>query len=270
MNNYIFIHPTLPVGLCGCIWQVIRAMYHYQNQKYYILLDNKCIYYDYNISYTQNVWEYYFEQPHTNAVPSKEEIIKEVGLLQDEFSEFRDNYMKSPTKDFICKRRSEYNKIINQNLKLKSHVLDKINFYYETYFKNKKVLGIHCRSTDHPDKIDIEYCMNMLESLSNQYDFIFASSDDEIQIKKLKDFFGEKLITHDSIRSVDGQPIHHRHNQGIFGRSNYKVGEDVIIESYLLSKTNFLFCTTNSNVNYFVRALNPELPYIIINHHYEV
>jgi hypothetical protein len=268
MKNYILIHPTSAVGMCGSIWQVIRAMYHYPNEKFYVLLGNDCLFYDPNVEDTQNVWEYYFEQPHAKNLPSKEEIIKEVGLLQDEFSEFRDNYMKSPTKDFIYKRRAEYNNIINQNLKLKPNLLNKINFYYDAYFKNKKVLGIHCRSTDHPDKIDIEYCMNMLDSLSNQYDFIFASSDDEAQIKKLKDFFGKKLITHDSVRSFDGQPVHHRYDQRISGRSNYKVGEDVIIESYLLSKTNFLFCTTNSNVNYFIRALNPNLPYIIINHHY--
>jgi hypothetical protein len=272
MKEYIYIHPTSSCGMCGYIWQVIRAMYHFPNDKYYIQLGKECMFFDDSIEHTKNAWEYYFEQPHINVLPPSENIIKEVGLLHDAFSEFRDCYMKNSTKDQLQNRRIEYSKIIEKNVILKSSIKEKIDSFYDTHFKGKKVLGVHCRSTDHPDKLNISDCANMIDSLSNQHDLIFASSDDAHQIYQLKDIFGDKLVTYDSLRSTDGNALHHQHNQRIVGKDNYnyKIGEDVIVESYLLSKTNFLFCTTNSNVNYLVRSINPHLPYIVINHYYPV
>ena len=53
MENYILIHPTSAVGICGSIWQVIRAMYHYPNEKFYVLLGNDCLFYDSNVEDTK-------------------------------------------------------------------------------------------------------------------------------------------------------------------------------------------------------------------------
>jgi len=268
-EKIILINPTSSCGMCGYIWQVIRAMYHFPNNKYYILLEKECMFYDDSIEHTKNVWEYYFEQPHISNLPNQEAIIKKIGLLQDEFSEFRDCYFKKPTRELIQMRRNEYHKIIEKNLILKSTIKQKINLFYNNYFKNKKVLGIHCRSTDHPDKINILNYIKIINSLSDQHDLIFASSDEERPILELKEIFKDKLITYDSLRSYNNYPLHHRNDQRILTKFgyNYKIGEDVIIESYLLAKTNFLLCTTNSNVNYLTRAIEPKLPYLVINHY---
>lgn len=272
MKKFIYIHPTSSCGMCGYIWQVMRAMYHFPNEKYYIHLGYECMFYDKTIKYTENVWEYYFKQPHINEFPSKENIIKEVGLLQDEFSEFRDCYIKNPTKDLIYERRIKYHEIMRKNVILKESIQEKVDNIYKSYFEGKKVLGIHCRSTDHPNKINISSCIKMLRSLNVQYDVIFAASDDEHEINYLKNMFGKKLITNNSLRSLTGSALHHHENRRIVKdcEYNYKIGEDVIIETYLLSKTDFLFCTTDSNVNYLVKVMNPNLKYITINHETQV
>ena len=129
-EKIILINPTSPCGMCGYIWQVIRAMYHFPNNKYYILLEKECMFYDDSIEHTKNVWEYYFEQPHISNLPNQEAIIKKIGLLQDEFSEFRDCYFKKPTRELIQMRRNEYHKIIEKNLILKSTIKQKINLFF--------------------------------------------------------------------------------------------------------------------------------------------
>lgn len=261
MKNYIFLHPTQPnSGLFAFIWQTIRGMYHYPNEKYYIHFGRECCYFDEQLYFEQNVdnvWDYYFEQPHTKNMPKKEEILKEVGLLFDEFSEFRDVFLSPETYKI---RRAEYADIIKNNLKLLPHVSEKLESFYNKNFVGKKVLGLHCRGTDHPDKLPMEYYVDKIKKYIDNYDILFVTSDEQSRVDYIKSIFGDKVVLYPTFRSSNEQPLHyhssHNHNK-------YFVGEEVIIEAYLLARTNFLLCCSGSNVNFFVRCLNQHLPYEI-------
>ena len=150
-----------------------------------------------------------------------------------------------------------YNKIIKHLVVPKSHVQNKIDTITEQ-FSNHNVLGVHVRSTDHmlarPTEDTLEIVDNKLTN--NNFDRIFLMSDSEEAVNKFKNKYGNRLITHNSIRSRSKLPVH------VGKDSNaYRISEDVIVEAYALSKTNFLVLSIPSNVNYFVRCLAPNLDY---------
>lgn len=261
------------VGFCGYLWQVIRAIHKYPNDKYYITIGNP--------NGGPNVWDFYFQQPHTNVYPQPNEIISEVGLLFDESSEFVDVYpcMLKLTPEERQTRRREFANITNTYFKLQPEVYNKISSFTNEHFLGKKVFGFHCRGTDHPDKKDISESFPEIDAKLNEYDLMFASSDEKDIMTALKARYGNKMVSYDSgtrsdlcdfqmPRSDSTEPTHaFRYNALInWTKENkgYQIGEDIIIETHLLASTDFLLCACNSNVNYFVRALNAELPYKII------
>jgi hypothetical protein len=261
--TYRLLHPTQPnSGMFAFIWQTIRGMYHFPDDKYYVHFGRESCFFDEEMYRTQeidNVWDYYFEQPHTEVMPSKEDIISEVGLLDDPSSEFRDIYMPE---ELYEPRRAEYNSIIQKNVRLLPHVSEKIDDFYNNNFKDKKILGIHCRGTDHPDKLPMDYYVKHIKQYVDDYDAIFITSDEKYRVDYIKNIFGDKVIEYPTFRSISELPLHYQNNHGW---SRYYLGEEVIIEAYLLSKTNMLLCCTSSNVNYYIRALNLQLPFKVLN-----
>lgn len=246
-------------GMFSYIWEVLRAIYRYPNQKYHVHFGQESCYFDEYLHEQQNinnVWEYYFEQ--LNLIESTD-ITNIINISTDSESEYRDVFMKSID---YKKQTLEYHDIIKKYVHLLPHVSEKIDEYYEKNFKNKKILGIHCRGTDHPDKKDMQYYINEISKYVNDYDYIFIASDEQYRVDCIKQAFGDKVIEYNvTTRSISDRPLHY-HDK--FQCSKYHIGEDVIIEAYLLSKVNMLLCCTGSNVNFFVRALNPNLPYKLL------
>lgn len=246
-------------GLFAFIWQTIRGVYHNPDKPYYFYFGPECCYYDGNLAGFNNAWDYYFEQPHTSVVPLN--IEKEVGLIFDFESEFREGEEFNLVGEEYNKRRFVFHDIIQKYYKLKPYLTEKIDAYYNTHFQNKRVLGIHFRGTDHPNSTNVSKYMDEVKSIATDYDVIFATSDEQSKIDMLRHHFGDKLITYDTFRSPSDAPLHialrHMHNPRL-------IGEEVLIEAYLLARTNLLLLYTGSNVNFFVRALNPNLPYHIL------
>lgn len=251
--SYIIIKNDGSCGICGYIWQVLRVMWHYPDRKYFIDFSNGCQYKDPDVTTTQNVWEYYFKQPHSDTYPTEIEAVID-RIIDKPESEFRDVFMDNPTQEYISTRRREYYNIIQKNIKLQPHIQSKIDEFVEKNFRDKRVLGVHFRGTDHPDKKNASDYMQTIKDKAASFDVIFCTSDEFSRYNLLKTVFRDKVVTYDSIKSSDDKPLHYKQDV-----SKYKIGEDVIVESYLLSKTDFIFCCGNSNVNYLSRAINPDL-----------
>ena len=157
----------------------------------------------------------------------------------------------------------EYSNIIQKCVRGLPHIESKIQSFYNQNLKGKAVLGIHCRGTDHPDKLAIEHYIERIKQYAVNYDVLFVTSDEQDRVDKIKQAFGSKVVEYPAtIRSVGDTPLHYANN---FTSSKYYIGEDVIVEAYLLAKTDLLLCCTNSNVNYYTRALNTNLQYKLIN-----
>jgi len=261
---YRYLHPIQPnSGMFAFIWQTLRGMYHYPTDKYYVHFGRESCYFDEEMLQTQgidNVWDYYFEQPHIDTLPIPSEITSEVGLLFDQFSEFRDVYT---TSEEYRVRREEYGHIVKKHIRLLPHMTTKVKDFYEANFKNKRVLGIHCRGTDHPDKLSMEFYISRIKQYIKDYDLIFVASDEQSRIDAIKKAFGDIVVEYPaSFRSINETPLHYANN---YRYSKYYIGEDVIIETYLLARVDTLLCCTNSNVNYFARVLNTDLNYKLLS-----
>ena len=159
-----------------------------------------------------------------------------------------------------------YNKIIKHLVALKSHVQDKVDQITEK-FSNHSVLGIHVRDTDHILKQPIERIVSRTSHYlsSGNFDRIFLMTDSQNVVNKFKDIYRDRLITYDkAIRSQSDVATHVDNEIG----NPYKVSEDVIVEAYALSKTNFLLLSSPSNVNYFTRCLAPNLNFDCVSESY--
>ena len=261
---YKYLHPTQPnSGMFAFVWQALRAMYHHPNDKYYVYFGRESCYFDEEMYRTQgidNVWDYYFEQPHIPEKPSLSEISEEVGILHDDFSEFRDACIGDL--EIYKQRRVEYNALVNKHVRLLPHVSSKIDQFYNDNFKGYRVLGLHCRGTDHPDKLPMHTYLDTINQYINQYDKLFVTSDEQSRVDCIKRVYGDKVVEYPTFRSRTEDPLHY---QSSHNWSKYYIGEDAIVEAYLLSRVNMLLCCTSSNVNYFVRVINKDLPYKVIN-----
>lgn len=258
---YTVIKPENACGMAGYIWQTLRGIYHNPNKQYYIDFSN-CLYSDTTDLTVTNPWEYYFKQPCITTPPSPENIEKTVGLIDVPESEFRDVFMVNPTVDYIQKMRNIFNEIINKYIFLNDKVKKIIDDYYEQNFKNKKVLGVHLRGTDHPEKKKMADYMENLRNIFKNFDVMFITTDEQYRYDYVKAFYNDRVLTYNSIKSSNELPLHtNPHSEGPFKK---KIGEDVIVEAYLLSKCNFLALGTNSNVNYLSRAINPNIQHILL------
>jgi hypothetical protein len=148
MNKYIIIDPQGYCGMCGYLWQTIRAIYHNPNKLYYIDFSTS-IYKTKN----ENVWDYFFEQPHTTNKPLPDQIEKKVGIIFDQESEFVWRNIQPNTIEEIQKRRHAFSEIIKKYMVLKPDIQNKIDNFVNKNFKNKKILGVHFRGTDHPNPL---------------------------------------------------------------------------------------------------------------------
>ena len=264
MKKYVVIKPDEYCGMFGCLWQVIRGIYHNPDKLYYINFYESI----YNTT-KDNVFDYFFYQPHIDHFPFASEIEKIVGhnsLPENkEDSQFIWSMIQPNTKEEIQKRRIIFNSIICKYLKLKPTIQEKIDLFISKNFVNNKILGVHLRGTDHPYKQPINMYVDEIKKIESKYDKIFVTSDEQSRFDAIKNEFGEKVISYNALRSpIENTPLHMALYETRWKRNpsyeyQYKIAEDVIIEAYLMSKTNFLCCFSASNVNLFARALNTEL-----------
>ena len=203
------------------------------------------------INGTKNAWEYYFEPVSKYSL---NEVYKSqnVFITSDKFSSAFDHKIYN---------KKKFNKIY-KFIKIKKKLKNEIFLIKKKLFKNKKIIGIHYRGTsyktsaNHPFPPTKLQMYNLIEnSLRNKnLDKIFLSTEDEIMDTYLKTKFKGKILSVHSFRSkVDNAFKIYPRN-----RHRYKLGKEIIVESYLLSFCkNFIFVQTN--VSNFVRLINPKV-----------
>ncbi len=157
--------------------------------------------------------------------------------------------------------RKEAHEVIKKYFKIKPGIEEKVNEFTATHFQNFYIIGIHFRGTDkkaEAPRVPYELVYSkILEATKNRNDDfrIFVASDEENFVSYIEEKFPNKTIyVESSIRSTNGQPVHLNRT-----KNGFKVGEDALIDSLLLSKTNFLF-RTSSNLSRWSTYFNPDLP----------
>ena len=161
--------------------------------------------------------------------------------------------------------RERGNELIQKYIVLKPHIKKKIDDFYEAYFRDTYIIGIHYRGTDKCLEADIVPYKNVYERLqpivkehNNNYT-IFVATDDSYFLAYMHAHFPGHVVAHDAIRSDEGAGVHF-----VEKNFNYKKGEDAIIDCVLLSKCDLLL-KMSSNLSICAIKFNPNIPVIELN-----
>ncbi len=166
--------------------------------------------------------------------------------------------------------RSVPNKVIQKHLRLKPMVIKIIDEFVKTHFP-EVTIGLHIRGVGHNVELPLakdrhsnsvnyeRYFQPVNAALLKYPDAkILACSDSQEVIDHIIEVYGERTITYESTRSAFGEMhANHTQNKGLTF-SPYKLGLDVVVEAYLLARTNY-FIHGNSNVANFVLSVNDRL-----------
>lgn len=217
----------------------------------------ECPYYDeqgHNGNF--NAWTDYFEQISSlSYMPG--DVVNGQYLTSLPLKSIGDLFAYSSFKAGKTSARNEIRGYINKYINVKQNIKDKINNFYNKFINGKPTIGIHLRGTD-----KITECIPVppqtLLAHANTYKGYqyFIATDEEQLLELAKKTLKGNVIHYDSIRSKNGQPVHFCNN------NKYKAGEDILIESILLSSCN-KFIHTSSNVSMAVLCFNPELENIV-------
>lgn len=247
------------VGIIGNINLLLFLYYHHSNLDniYMDMYSNgKCIVYDKDYEEKiKNPFEYYFEPKFT--------LKNEMKII-----DFPKNHWNIPFFEYgrlNLQYKEIYKKIKDKfynDYKIKNDILLFVNNFYETHFKEKRVLGVQIRMTDmmetnHNQPKFNYFITKIIEIISdNQIDKIFIASDNNECIKNLIEIFNDKEIIYiENIERVnpfnDTRGPHDRINtEGeIYNNRkyhNYLCGKEAIQDVLLLAKCNYLLRSYSS------------------------
>ena len=269
MNIYVTMPGNRMAGLMSYFIQAVSNFKIIDNtqDKMYIKYDHNMLYLD-QTKLDLNVWDYYFDQPFSFTT----EEIKDANVLKDVW--FKGGLGVFPTRP-SAELYKEANNLIKKYVKLKEYTQNKLDtFYTDSGLKDSKFLAIHKRGTDH-HTMDAEHLLPMIkpvialenffkhtDEIVDDFDKILICSDEEDIVNKFKQRYGNKIVSYDSIRSLDSKPIGIHYS---IGRQNpYKMGEDIVLEVYLMSRAHTIMRTV-SNVSISVIMLNNDINVINID-----
>lgn len=222
----------------------------------------KGLYFDSTVG--NNWWEYYFE-PIESGSYNQTTPIEHIGDMLK--SHWCTEAISTMTRD----RAAE---LIARYIKLKPFLQNKLDQFIKENFNEDYVIGLHFRGSDKSSEAPRIPYEKFVESINKHTKNlikpfkIFAASDEQAFINYIKSQFGDKVCHINAIRSLNHEPIHHK---GGYPMNNpYKLGEDAVLDCYLLAKTDILI-RTQSNLSSSAANINPKLPVIDLNKaHYRV
>jgi hypothetical protein len=219
-------------------------------------LRNRTSYFDDRIS-NKNTWEYFFdvstdlnirENTRCGAWPAPVISGGRINFYGYDF-----NYNNTDER-IIAKN------IIDKHARFNSDILNSVNKFFDDKMKGFKILGVHKRGTDialHHTKMPIERYFSEIDSIISDYDYVFLSTDEESVVETFKSKYKNLITFNSKTLSSNPRTPSFKLNPR---KDGYLMGFEVIIESLLLSKVDFLL-KTNSNVSNFSLLYNPFLKY---------
>lgn len=244
-------------GMFSYCCLVLGHLYLFDSNKYTgineLIIDfaEKGVYYDPN--HGRNWWEYYFKQTGTLTNKSRYTTDIESGkawLIRRQLS------------------RKVAASLVKKYIMLNDKMQSAVATFVANNFKGHYVLGVHYRGTDksreaerveYPDAlVAIAARIAPLQAAKTDYR-IFVATDEQPFLDLMRTTYPDRVIAIDAFRSSDSSNVHHS------GNNPYKLGEEAVLDAYLLAKCDFLI-RTSSNLSLWSTYVNPDLPVIMLNH----
>ena len=232
-------------GLFSNLLFILRHLIFAENLKAIPVIDLENFYNRYNeksaVFGEKNSWLYYFE-PVSKYTLSEVYQSQNVLITNGFFSKnMKKNYHSD--KNLI--------RIFKKYIKIKKKFLKSANYYEKENFLNKKVLGVHLRGTDrktttnHPFPPTITQMYQLIDDAINKYKFnkIFLITDQEKYLKLFQIKYKNLLcFRKETFRSNQSKIF----DLKVRKNHRYEIGRDNIEEMLILSKLEYLICTTSN------------------------
>lgn len=252
---YFFGAPTWHPGLYCCYQSLVGFLDFCEQDPPvgYKVFFERGLYLDTSVGL--NWWEYYFEPIESGTPGEKTEHISDV--------------MKSKwgTDAISTISRERASEIIHRYIKPKKHIQDKIDLFIKNEFKDNYIIGVHFRGLDKsseaprvPYEVFRDKIQEVIGTRTNYR--IFVATDEQLFLDYIVKCFGGRITYTLSRRSKDHEPIHHIHGEQVENR--YALGEEAVIDCYLLAQTDILI-RNQSNLSSSAANINPKLPVIDLN-----
>jgi hypothetical protein len=203
--------------------------------------------YCYSENESDNIWNYYFEQP-VPFIPTH--YTSTINL-------FHENY---PLLIWDRSHLREMNQHVRQ-LKFHDSVLARISQAKASVIQGK-TLGVHVRRTDHSAEIPpvpLKRYFRVIDKLVSEYDTLFLATDDANVVQAFRSRYGDKLRVNDVIRSDGALPLHRDRRI----QTRRELGREVLTDCLCLAACDKLILTF-SNVSYAALMFNPDVPYVLL------
>jgi hypothetical protein len=200
-------------------------------------------------------WEYYFEPidigSRRNAVP------RTIGHHEHDLFAYRvEQTMPRPIGAALVAR----------HVRMRPHLQKKVDFYVRENFADAFVIGVHYRGTDKwQDAPRVPYgemratVERAARTVGTAQWKIYLATDEQAFLDYMVDTYADRVLFREMFRSSDGRPI-----DVVNSDSNYKKGEDAVLDCAILARTRFLIRTA-SNLSLCSTFFNPALPEILLN-----
>lgn len=208
----------------------------------------------YDPSFGENSWLYYFE-------PLKVGSSEKAKIVELDW----DVNVALP---FYCETREENHRIIQKYIRVKKHILEKVDAFVAKYFRDSFVLGVFHRGTDkwqEASTLSFEEIAEKVQKVLREKTIehrevkIFVSSDEEKFIQYMLSHFPHVIHFEEKILSSSEKPIHINVSNG------YQIGENSLVDALIFSKTD-LMLRMDSCLGAMATFFSPNTPEILLNH----
>jgi protein O-GlcNAc transferase len=298
-NNGVIVCLSRKVGFFALFFQVLGHIYRAEQEGKVpiIFFGSNCLYWsDHGHNgFQNNAWEYYFEPVSDLAIEDifqePLERLKHASIYEYSHADITHNPPEQYTGDLKGSilvpdnvnvtncwaefdsgqqeihedRRAIFHDLISRYIHIRPAIANKIDDFYQRYFSDSFVIGVHMRGTERSQEVtgwygmphlDENVYMREVDRILKQFPDakIFLATDTKTTVEKFCSRYQDSLLTYDAQRADDGNSPHLQ-----FGGS--ELGEQVLIEAILLSKTDFLIHGI-SNVAFAALCFSPDLPHL--------
>jgi hypothetical protein len=200
----------------------------------------KTIYNDKTKKYkNKNFWEVYFKKITKYDL---KDVYKSNNVI------FSSNFLPSDTV-MMDWNKNNLRKIYKKYIKINPIFISKKNFFVKKNFK-QKTLGVHFRGTSykiarsHSFQPNLKIMIDLINSLIQKYNYkkIFVITEEQTYLDGLKKEFKNRLIFYESYRSYKNDAFKNYPRKD----HRYKLGEEALIETLILSECNGLISNTTN------------------------
>tara|TARA_B100001123_G_C15344364_1_gene1036345 strand:- start:614 stop:1582 length:969 start_codon:yes stop_codon:yes gene_type:complete len=255
-TKYYVIATSKKKGFFSLLLFVLNHIKYAKKQKLIPVIDMKhhqTLYNENKIIFgTKNSWEYYFKKINKINI---DKIYK-----NKKFKFCKDENIITKNNKFNLSLKNIYTKYIRIN----NNILIKYRAHKARIFKkNDKILGIHFRGTDmkyspgHPLPPSKKQISEKIKNLLKKYHFnkIFLVTEDINNFNFILSNFSNYSIFHINNYKTSKLKVFDTNHRKYH---KYKMGEEALINSLLLSNCNLLI-SSQTGISDFAKFLNPSL-----------